>query len=352
VPDGTVAWSDEAFRIFGYDRTVRPTVELVLQRVHPDDRARVQQVLHRAARDAAGFDGDYRLRMPDGSVKHIHVLVRASKASSGNVEFLGTVVDVTERKRAEEERARLEQRLGQAEKMEAIGRLAGGIAHDFNNVLLGILGYAEMLLEEAPAGSPLKRYAGNVLKAANRGRSLVEQILTYSRSQRSQRAPVDLAAVLAETLDLLRGSLSADVLLEASTPGLPLVVMGDSTQLHQVVMNLCNNAIQALAEGGTVRVALDATDVAAGTAVSHGRLGPGRYARLTVEDSGSGMDDATLSRIFEPFFTTKEAGRGTGLGLFIVYAIVTDMEGSIDVKSALTQGSTFVLYLPLTEERG
>ena len=257
--------------------------------------------------------------------------------------------DITERKGAQAERERLEQRLRQAEKMEAVGRLAGGIAHDFNNVLAGIFAYGEMLFDETPGDSPLKRYAQNVLTAATRGRALVEQILTYSRSQRGKRAPVDLANVVAETLELLRGSLPAGIRLEASAPVSPLVVLGDATQLHQVVMNLCSNAIQAMSGGGTLRVTLETTDLSGERALSHGTLVPGRYVRLTVEDSGSGMDEATLSHIFEPFFTTKEIGQGTGLGLALVYAIVTDSGGAIDVKSAPKQGSTFTIYGPLAE---
>jgi PAS domain S-box-containing protein len=349
VLDGEISWSDETFRIFGYDRTAKPTVEMVLQRIHPDDRALVQQIVERASHEGTRFDVEHRLLMPDGSVKDLHVLAGVLKTSSGNVELLGTVIDITERKRAEEERVRLEQRLRQAEKMEAIGRLAGGIAHDFNNVLLGILGFGEMLFEETPAASPLRRYAQNVLTAANRGRALVEQILAYSRRQPSKRAPVDLAGVVVEALELVTGTLPANIRLEASVPDSPLVVIGDATQLHQVVMNVCNNAIQATSESGTVRVTPEAVDVAAERALSHGTLGPGRYARLTVEDSGSGMDEATLSRLFEPFFTTKQMGGGTGLGLSIVYAIVADLGGAIDVKSAVGQGSTFATYLPLMD---
>ena len=257
--------------------------------------------------------------------------------------------DVTERKRAQADRERLEQRLRQAEKMEAVGRLAGGIAHDFNNVLAGIFAYGEMLVEETPGSSPLKRYAQNVLTAATRGRALVEQILAYSRSQRGKRAPVDIANVVAETLELVRGSLPASIRLDESTIGLPLVVIGDSTQLHQVVMNLCSNAIQAMGEGGTLRVALEIEELSSERTLSHGALQPGRYVQLIVEDSGSGMDEATLSRIFEPFFTTKDIGRGTGLGLALVYAIVTDSGGAIDVKSAPGQGSRFTIYLTLAE---
>jgi PAS domain S-box-containing protein len=254
--------------------------------------------------------------------------------------------DVTERKHAQAERGQLEQRLRQAEKMEAVGRLAAGIAHDFNNVLAGVFAYGEMLFEETSEHSPLRRYAKNVLTAATRGQALVEQILAYSRSQLGKRAPIDIGKVVAETLELLRGSLPAAIRLETSAPQLPLVVVGDATQLHQVVMNLCSNAIQATSAGGTLRVALEATELLVERTLSNGTLRPGHYVRLTVEDSGTGMDAATLSRIFEPFFTTKEIGRGTGLGLSLVYAIVTDAGGAIDVRSILKQGSTFAIYFP------
>src|SRR5258705_11147645 len=229
--------------------------------------------------------------------------------------------------------------------MEAVGRLAGGIAHDFNNILAGVFAYGEMVLDEAPEGSPLRRYAQNVLTAASRGRELVEQILAYSRSQRGKRAPVDVAHVVAETLELIRGSLPANIRLESNAPDLPLVVIGDATQLHQIVMNLCSNAIQAMSEWGTLRVTLDAAELAGAQAFSHGTLESGRYVRLIVEDDGSGMDEATIARIFEPFFTTKDIGQGTGLGLSLVYAIITDTGGAIDVKSAAREGSTFTIYL-------
>src|SRR4051812_14946332 len=254
--------------------------------------------------------------------------------------------DITERKLAEAERARLEQRLRQAEKMEAVGRLAGGIAHDFNNILGGILGYGEMLVEGTPPGSPLRRYASNVLAAATRASNLVEQILSYSRSQRGKRAPVELERIVAETLELVRGSLPPGVQLVANVPGEPLSVLGDPTQLHQIVMNLCTNALHALGERGTLTVTLDAADAELDRPLSHGMLRAGRYARLTVEDTGSGMDAATFARLFEPFFTTKEVGKGTGLGLALVYGIVTDSGGAIDVESRPGGGSRFLIYLP------
>jgi PAS domain S-box-containing protein len=280
--------------------------------------------------------------------ERVAVLIAGAAFEGSSEQGVAFILDLSERKAAEAERVRLGERLRQAEKMEAVGRLAGGIAHDFNNVLAGILAYGDMLFEQAPAESPLKRYAQNVLTAATRGRALVEQILAYSRSQRGKREPTDICRTVAETLELVRGSLPPDIRLEASAPEAPLVVIGDATQLHQVMMNLCSNAIQAMS-GGTLRVALETTDFSTERALTHGTLKPGRYARLSVEDSGSGMDEATLSRIFEPFFTTKDVGQGTGLGLALVYAIVTDLGGAIDVKSAVGQGTTFAIYLPLVE---
>jgi PAS domain S-box-containing protein len=477
VSSGTFIASPEFLRIFGYDPDKeKPTFEMLSERVHPDDVLGVVEIANKAKSEKRDYEVDYRIVLPDGSIRYCHTVAYPVFDSSGDVaEYFSTTMDVTEREQAAEvlqrsrntframveksgegilllrpdrsiiyaspsvervlgytpqelaeqplidhvhpdyaqilndrwtqllqepdyestaeamarhkdgswrwiesttrnllhepgvqavvvnfrditerklaqaERDRLELRLRQAEKMEAVGRLAGGIAHDFNNVLGGIFAYGEMLFEKAPGRSPLKRYAQNVLTAATRGRELVEQILAYSRSQRGKRAPVDVANVVAETLELVRGSLPAGIRLEASAPELALVVIGDATQLHQVVMNLCSNAIQAVSAGGTVRVALEAADFTAELGLSHGTLRPGRYVRLSVEDSGSGMDEATLSRIFEPFFTTKEIGRGTGLGLSLVYAIVTDSGGAIDVKTAPDQGSTFTIYLTLAD---
>jgi signal transduction histidine kinase len=286
--------------------------------------------------------------MPDGRVKHLHLVVRAMRHDEGDVDIVEAANDVTALRRVQAERERLEQRLRQAEKMEAVGQRVGGIAHDFNNVLAGVLAYGEMLFEETPGDSKLNRYAQNVLTAATRGRELVEQILTYSRTQRGARVPVDLTKVVAEALELIRGSLPASILVEASAPKERLVLIGDAIQLHQVTMNLCRNAIQAMSMGGTLHVTLDDAELPA-QALSHGTLEPGRYVRLIVADSGSGMDENVLAHIFEPFFTTKEVGKGTGLGLSLVNAIIRDCGGTIDVQSAPQRGSTFTIYLPQSQ---
>ena len=329
-------------RVLGYtleDLRGREPRELV----HPDD---LEAKMGSASAPGKVVTIETRVRHKDGSWRWIEDTVSNLLEEPSVHAVVMNFRDITERKQAEAERARLEQRLRQAEKMQAVGRLAGGIAHDFNNILGGILGYAEMLVEGTAAGSALKRYAQNVLVAANRASRLVEQILWYSRSQRGKRAPVDLGRIVAETLELVRGSLAPGIRLEAKLPAAPLSVVGDPTQLHQVTMNLCTNAIQAMGGNGILRVALEAADVATERALAHATLQAGAYARLTVEDTGSGMDEATLARIFEPFFTTKEAGKGTGLGLALVYGIVTDSSGAIDVASAVGQGSKFTIYIP------
>jgi PAS domain S-box-containing protein len=350
---GIVYASPSVERVLGYtpEELAGQSVQSLTDRlVHADYRQQSRDTWTQMLQDPDHVSTtEAMLHHKDGSSRWIESTTRNLLQEPTVQAVVVNFRDITERKRAQAERERLEQRLRQAAKMEAVGRLAGGIAHDFNNVLAGVFAYGEMLVEETPDGSPLKRYAQNVLTAATRGRGLVEQILAYSRSQRGKRAPVDITRVLAETLELLRGSLPPDIRLEASAPRRPLVVIGDATQLHQVVTNLCSNAIQAMSGGGTLRVALETTDVSAERGLSHGTLAPGRYVRLTVEDNGSGMDEATLSRIFEPFFTTKEIGRGTGLGLSLVYAIITDSGGAIDVKSAPKHGSTFTIYGPLVE---
>jgi PAS domain S-box-containing protein len=317
---------------------------------HPEDRERERKLLRGVMeRPGAVATTEIRVRHKDGS----WVWVEATFSNLVEDPAVGAIVmnfrDITERKLAEAERGRLEQRLRQSAKMEAVGRLAGGIAHDFNNILGGILGYAEMLVESAPEGSRERRYAQNVLTAANRASALVEQILSYSRSQRAKRAPVEISRVAAETLELVRGSLPARVALHTRLPDGPLSVVGDATQLHQILMNLCTNAVHAMGEQGVLTVQLDAHEVPADRTLLHGVLNAGSYARLVVRDTGVGMDEATVARIFEPFFTTKEVGKGTGLGLSLVYGIVTDSGGAVEVASAPGRGSTFTIYLPRVE---
>jgi PAS domain S-box-containing protein len=336
-------------RVLGYtlqDLRGREVMELI----HPDTLETAMRLREELLRSPSKVAVDeVRVLHKDGSWRWIE-LTRKNLLEEPSVRaVVFNFRDITERKLAEAERARLESRLRQAEKMEAVGRLAGGIAHDFNNILGGILGYAEMLAENAPAGSPLKRYADNVLTGASRASGLVQQILSYSRSQRGERQPVELGAIATETLELVRGTLPPAIDLQAELPGIALHVVGDPTQLHQVTMNLCTNAVHAMGERGVLRIRLERVEVAAERVLSHSTLHPGSYARLSVADTGSGMDETTLARIFEPFFTTKEVGKGTGLGLALVYGIVTDSGGAIDVASTPGRGSSFAIYLPRVE---
>ena len=251
---------------------------------------------------------------------------------------------------AEDEQARLEGQLRQSQKMEAMGTLAGGIAHDFNNILGAILGYGELAQKNVPADGAARRHLDQVMHAGARGKGLVEHILAFSRSGLGEQAQVHLQAVVEETLELLAAALPAHVRLEKQLDAGDAAVMGDATQLHQVVMNLCTNAVQAMARAGVVTVVLDRASVAERRALSHGALAPGAYVRLAVRDTGSGIPPAVLERMFDPFFTTKGVGKGTGLGLSLVHGIVADLGGAIDVATQAGAGTTFTVWLPLAGE--
>jgi PAS domain S-box-containing protein len=265
----------------------------------------------------------------------------------GEIEaILETNNDVTEQRRAEEERRRLEASLLQASKLEAMGTLAGGVAHDFNNILGAILGYGELAQSDAPTGSAMRRYVDNIMSAGQRARSLVARILAFSRSGLGQRLPVHAQSVVAETLDLLSASLPDDVRLERSLAADDAAVIGDPTQIHQVVLNLCTNAVQAMKSGGTLSVRLEVITLQAPMTLVTGALAAGEYVRLEVSDTGGGIDADLRDRIFDPFFTTKGVGVGTGLGLSLVHGIATDLGGGVDMRSEVDRGTTFSVYLP------
>lgn len=350
--EGRVIRTNREFgAVFGFtaeESTGRLLSELIVPEGPADETLMIGAAVDPGTRVSAECE---RMRK-DGT--RIHVALTASPVSiEGKKIGVYTIYrDITERKLAEAEQERLQTRLRQAEKMEAVGRLAGGIAHDFNNVLGGILGYGEMLLDSAPEDSLERRYARNLLIAANRARELVDQILTYSRTQRVARGPVEIGRIVRETLEVIRGSIPEGIVLELSLPDAPLTVVGDPTQLHQVVMNLCTNAVYAMGGEGTLGVSMEPIDLAQELKLAHATLSPGRYVKLVVADTGTGMDGATLARIFEPFFTTKEVGRGTGLGLSLVYGIVADSGGATHVTSELGRGSTFEVFLPRSDVDG
>jgi signal transduction histidine kinase len=349
VSSGEIFWSEETFRIFEFDRATTPTVDVVIrERIHPEDVPAYRQVVQRAAQERQDYIQEYRLRMPDGRVKHLHVVAHAIRTETGDVDFIGAVKDVTEQKWAQTERERLEQRLRQAAKMEAVGRLAGGIAHDFNNILGAILGYGELAQNNLIEGGAVRRQIDQVMQAGARGKALVNRILAFSRSREVERVPVQVQPIVAETLELLEASLPADVHLKRRLDAVNTTVVGDATQLHQVVMNLCTNAVHAMERGGVLTVVLERVAVGERRLLSHGTLRTGSYARLSVDDTGSGIPHAVLERMFDPFFTTKRVGDGTGLGLALVHGIVADFGGVMDVATQVGMGTTFTVWLPAT----
>jgi PAS domain S-box-containing protein len=256
--------------------------------------------------------------------------------------FIATVRDITEQKE-------LARQLQQSQKMEAIGTLAGGIAHDFNNILSVILGFTGLTLDDGQINDDGRENLDTVLEAANRARDLVQQILTFSRKGDQEKLRVGLQSVLEDALKMLRSTFPANVEMRVDIDPRELVVMADPTQMHQILMNLCTNAGQAMPGGGILEVKLQQVQIDGRTLESLGMQGKGNCARLMVRDTGVGMDAATMERVFEPFYTTKPLGVGTGLGLSVVHGIIHEHGGHIAVESSPGAGTTFTVLLPLAE---
>lgn len=293
------------------------------------------------------FESEHRTK--DGRVFPVEIV--ANYVKLGQEEYnCAFVRDITERKRAEMEKSEMEARLLQAQKMEAIGTLAGGIAHDFNNILSVIFGYTELAKNEQ--GDPEKRRQelDQVLVGARRARELVQQILAFSRKTEQQKRPLQISLIIKEALKMLRASIptTVEIRQDISSEG---TVLADPSQIHQVIMNLCTNAYQAMGETGGIlavslrEITIDEKDE------GYGELVPGRYLKFEVSDTGCGISSAIREKIFEPYFTTKKTGEGTGLGLAVVHGIVKSHHGHITVYSEPGKGTTFHVYLPLVEDK-
>ncbi len=258
--------------------------------------------------------------------------------------------DVTDRIKAEEEKAKLAEQLRQAQKMESIGRLAGGIAHDFNNLLTPIIGYAEALIEELPAEDPHHGDLLEIMEAANQARDLTKQLLAFGRKQVLELKTVSLNTVLSGMEKMLRRLIGEDIEVHMMLEPALGSVKADRSQIQQIILNMAINARDSMPKGGRLTIESANTVLDAETTRIHPHVHPGAYVMLSVSDTGSGMDKETLNKIFEPFFTTKDQGTGTGLGLAMVYGIVKQHGGHIWVYSEPDRGSTFKVFLPLSDE--
>jgi len=247
--------------------------------------------------------------------------------------------------------ARSERQLQQVLKIQAIGTLAGGIAHDFNNILFPIVGYSELTMDEVPAESPAHDNLKEILKAAHRAKDLVQQILTFSRQSGQEREPIKVQYIVKEALKLLRASIPSTIEIVHQMDANCGAVVGDATQIHQVIMNLCTNAYQAMQDsGGRLEIGLGEVDISYADTVERVGLKPGKHLCLAVKDEGCGMEPAVQDRIFEPYYTTKAQGKGTGLGLSVIHGIVKNHGGDITVESTAGSGSIFHVYLPIIDE--
>ena len=316
--------------------------------IHSEDQERVWSEVRSAIARQSAFTLEYRVKHAGGQWRSVLEQGRAVLDNQGQVVALeGYITDMTRRVDAERERRILEDQLRRAQKMEAIGTLAGGIAHDFNNVLAAILGSAELIKMDLAPEHPSREFLDQIFMAGKRAREVVQQILTFSQRRESERSVIHLQPVVKECVKLLRSTIPAMVDISCQIDPDCSPVLADPTQIHQVIMNLCANAWQALPENnGSIRVNLEMCEIDETVMAGHPDFRDGPAVRLSICDNGSGMDKATLERIFEPFFTTKPVSEGSGLGLSVVHGIVKAHQGAIIVESEPGKGTVFHVYLP------
>jgi len=317
---------------------------------YPEDRANDWETFTQLVNDRIQeYRVEKRYLVKSGAILWANVNVTVIRDVGGQPKYvLAMIEDITERKRMEVDKKRVDEQLRQAHKMEAIGHLAGGIAHDFNNILSAILGYTEMAIESHPEDNRLRKDLTKVYSAGLRAKDLVQQILTFSRQSAHEPQPVELIILVKEVVKMLRATLPSSInIYQKNNISSQQKVLADPTQLHQVIMNLCTNAAHSMrATGGNLTIELQEITLAKDTLYPAVNLSPGRYIQLLVTDTGQGMSEEVIAHIFDPFFTTKPQGEGTGMGLSVVHGIVRNCNGAITVNSKEGAGTTFCVYLP------
>lgn len=321
-------------------------------RIHPDDVSRVQEAINTHLEQCIPYNIKHRLRTKTGDYKWFHVRGMAERDEQGQAVIMsGSITDITELMRAEVEKEKLEKQLQQARKMESIGNLAGGIAHNFNNTLSSIIGFTELAIEAAPKGSTQKEDLEEVYIAGNRAKELVQQILAFASQSEKKTTPVRLSDIVTEAVTLLRPSTSTTIDIKP-TINSTVKIMGNDSQLHQIVMNLCTNAIHSLQQsGGVLEIALRNISLEKDSELKTSKLPSGEYVELTISDNGPGIDPAIIENIFDPYFTTKGVGKGSGMGLAMVNGIVESYGGDIQVKSEPGEKTSFAIRFPVATRK-
>ena len=352
--DGTIKFFSRS--IFSASAALFPfmnaTLDEAMASIHPDDRETVEQSNRELMSKKNSLVIVYRIIDENNAVKWIEDRKTSTFSDEGQFSFIdGILIDITERVNAQNTQNELESHIRKTQRLETIGTLAGGIAHDFNNILTPIMGYAEMGLLTLSGDAPQHDYFSEIVKAADRAQNLVLQILTFSRAQESTPSVVSVQSILLEALKLLRPSIPATISINPNIQECRNI-LADPSKIHQVIVNLCTNAFQAMEEnGGDLSIQLKEIIPDGELGKELVKNGPGRFVNLIVSDSGCGMDEATMERIFEPFFTTKSASKGTGLGLSVVHGIIKSFGGEITVVSRKGKGSSFSVLLPVIEEQ-